>query len=175
MQARGDQGCGVVVEPFVEIRRRARRMLVGRCAQFGARLSGEGGQKCGVEVDRMQFPVPADDDVCGFQVAVGAVVGDHAGGQGVERLRKAPELCRVACESRFGGRFVQGHALDPVAQNRVDPDARFRRGVEEKFFFQQFVAVNLPQVAHFAPGSSCSERMHPLRRMRKTTAELPTL
>ena len=45
---------------------------------------------------------------------------------------------------------VQGHALDPVAQNRVDPDARFRRGVEEKFFFQQFVAINLPQVAHFA-------------------------
>ena len=125
-------------------------MLVGCRAQFGARLSGEGGQKCGVEVDRMQFPVPADDDVRGFQVAVGAVVGDHAGGQGVERLRKAPELCRVACESRFGGRFVQGHALDPVAQNRVDPDARFRRGVEEKFFFQQFVAINLPQVAHFA-------------------------
>ena len=45
---------------------------------------------------------------------------------------------------------MQGHALDPVAQNDVDPDARFRRGVEVKFFFEQFVAVNLPQVAHRA-------------------------
>ena len=123
-------------------------MLVGRRAQFGARLSGEGGQECGVEVDRMQLPVPVYDDVRGLQVAVGAVVGDHAGGQGVERFRKAPELRRIAREGGFGDRFVEGRTVDPVAQNRIDPDACFRRSVEVELLFEHSVAVDLPQVAH---------------------------
>mgnify|MGYP002582229982 CR=1 FL=1 len=82
------------------------------------------------------------------QVAVGAVVGDHAGGQGVERFRKAPELRRIVREGGFGDRFVEGCAVDPVAQNRIDPDARFRRSVEVEFLFEHSVAVDLPQVAH---------------------------
>ena len=125
-------------------------MLVSRRAQFGARLPGEGGQESGVEIDRMQSLIPVDDDVRGFQVSVGAVVGDQSGGQCVERFRKAPEFCRIVGLGRLDSRFVQGLALDPVAQNHIDPDSRFRRRVEVKFFFEQFVSVYFLQVAHRA-------------------------
>lgn len=51
-------------------------------------------------------------------------------------------------EGGFGDRFVEGRAVDPVAQNRIDPDARFRRSVEVELLFEHSVAVDLPQVAH---------------------------
>lgn len=46
--------------------------------------------------------------------------------------------------------FVQGGAFDPVAEDRIDPDAGFGRGVQVKLLFEKPLAVDLLQVAHRA-------------------------
>ena len=45
---------------------------------------------------------------------------------------------------------MQGEALDPVAEDDIDPDPGLGRGVQVELFFEQPIAVNLLQVAHRA-------------------------
>ena len=111
-------------------------MLVGRRAQLGLASPAKAGRNAAsksIGCSCRSWPMMM---FAGLQVAVGAVVGDHAGGQGVERFLQAPELRRIAREGGFGDRFVEGRAVDPVAQNRIDPDACFRRSVEVELFFE---------------------------------------
>ena len=150
VQRRRDQRRGVVVDPFVEVGRRAGRVLVGRRAQFGADLPGEGGQVRGVEVDRAERAVVADDDILGFQVAVGAVVRDQREGQPVEQPDEDLQTLAVPEGGGLRHGFVQGGAFDPVAEDRIDPDAGFGRGVQVKLLFEKPLAVDLLQVAHRA-------------------------
>ena len=134
-----------------------RRMLVGCRAQFeGLTLRQKAGRNVASRIDRCSFRLSRRDDIRGFQVAVGAVSSAiMPAARASDDSAKAPELCRVACEPlwrplRAGSPSIQS------PKSRVDPDARFRRGVEEKFF-QQFVAeINLPQVALFCTGSSAA-------------------
>ncbi len=126
VQRRRNQRCGVVVEPRVEIRRRAGRVLVGRRPQFGADLPGKGGQVRGVEVDRAERAVVADDDIFGFQVAVRPVVGDHCGGPAGRTAGRGFADSRGPAGGGLRHGFVQGGAFDPIAEDRHRPRRRFR-------------------------------------------------
>ena len=147
VQRRGDQRRGVVVEAFVVQLGRACRVLVGRRAQLRAPLPGEGGQVGGVEVDRVQPAVRADDDVFGFQVAVRPLVGKQLRGQAVECRRQVvqsgalPGLCRPAHDA------VERFALDPVVEHDVGPDPVRGGFVEVEFALEQPCAVDFTQVA----------------------------
>ena len=128
-------------------------MLVGRRAQLGTLLPGEGGEEGGVEVDRVQRSCGIDDEVLGFQVAVGRPVGDHRGGQRVECRGEPGQAHPVAGSGGPADRFAERLALDPFVQHDIDPFARSRRAdrvVEEELPFEQPFAVDLPQVAHRA-------------------------
>ena len=83
MERRGDQRRRVVVDPLVERLYRAGGVLVGRGAQFGAALPGEGGEEHCVEVDRVELALRPDNQVLGLQIPVGRIVGDQLGGQRV--------------------------------------------------------------------------------------------
>ena len=146
VEGRGDQRGGEVVEPGVEIRRRAGRMLERCRAQLGTLRAGERGQERGVEVDEAERAVGPDDDVLGFQVAVGAVVGRHGGGEPVERFGQT-------CELRAVGRcdpLVERLALDPAVDHHVGPFALPVVAVDEEFAAQQLGSVDGFEVARFA-------------------------
>ena len=82
------------------------------------------------------------------QVAVGAVVRDQREGQPVEQPDEDLQTLAVPEGGGLRHGFVQGGAFDPVAEDRIDPDAGFGRGVQVKLLFEKPLAVDLLQVAH---------------------------
>ena len=68
---------------------------------------------------------------------MGAVVRDQREGQPVEQPDEYLQALPVAEGGGLRDGFVQGGAFDPVADDRIDPDAGFGRGVEVEFFFSR--------------------------------------
>ena len=77
-------------------------------------------------------------------------VRDQREGQPVEQPDEYLQALPVAEGGGLRDGFVQGGAFDPVADDRIDPDAGFGRGVDVEFFFEKPLAVDLLQVAHRA-------------------------
>lgn len=148
MERRGDQRRRVVVDPLVERLYRAGGVLVGRGAQFGAALPGEGGEEHCVEVDRVELALRPDNQVLGLQIPVGRIVGDQLGGQRVEAPGQLPEAGRVAIRDGPVDCLAERRPLDPVGQHDIRPEPLVRGGVEEELPLVQPLSVDLAQVAH---------------------------
>lgn len=159
-QLHGEQGGGVVVEPAVEVSGRASGVLVGGRAQLEGGAPLHTGEVQRVEVDQPQVAAGRHHDILGLQVAVGPVVGEQFGGQGVEPPGELVQKRGVAAFQRPVHHDVERVALDPVVEHHVDPLALFVVGVDVELLAQELLAVYGIQI-HGRLGGVAAQPVHP--------------